>query len=399
MKNRILFVLIMGILQVSFAQKNEFDGVNFDDEVQSMNRFGFSLFEEINRLPSDRNVIFSPFSLSVIMSMIENGAEGSTSVEIARTVHLNEDREERNEQYQAMFKYLAEDTLENGVFEWANKVFLDREVSSNEEFNETLDEYYYSSLEKIDFSTESVVQDRVEEWMRERLHHEIEFSMKQTDITQNIEMLLANTVYLDGEWEYAFDQNVIKDTFITSRFNELTVPFAKGVNYPVGLKMNPEYPNDSILVFDFKGNLQLEVLIPSSTDTLSSVIEKVNADYYSSFEMQEKINLDTVYMPLMNIEQMSYLKPLFIEMGMPSAFSAEANYSEIANGLMLDEIVHDSNLITGTKGRRPTNKNISDAKVSSIEPYHVVKIDRPYVFFVRGKRSDIILLMGVVNRF
>jgi serine protease inhibitor len=393
----IIFSFCLSTLSYSFAQKNEYEGVNFDDDVQSMNRFGFELFQEMTL--TEENVIYSPFSLSVILSMIENGSDGLTSGEITRTIHLDDNREDRNEQYLAMFKYLAEDTLENGVFHWANKIYLAREIERKEAFAEVMQEYYYSELEKIDFSTESVVTDKIQKWMNQTLNHQVDYAMKEAHISRNVELLLANTIYLNGEWAYAFEDEIATDTFTTAQFHEIQIPYAKGINYPVHLKLNPNFPNDSIFVFDFKGSLQLEILYPSVNDTLANVLERINSSYYNEFQEMGITKIDTVYLPLLNVAELSNLKRPLQELGLVSTFGSEADFSELANGLILDDLLHQGELITGVKGVNQTDKNSANLNVSTNVPYQVVRFERPFVFFVRGKRSDIILFMGLVNRF
>ena len=398
MFNRFSYTVLFTIIcTVSFGQKNEFDGVNFDTEVHSMNRFGFELFQEVTQ--TDRNVIYSPFSLSVILSMLENGSGGLTSGEITGAIHLNDDRDERNEQYLAMFKYLAEDTLKNGAFEWANIVYLAREVESKEDYRGVLDEYYYSELENLDFSTESVVTDKMQKWMGNTLNHEVAFEMEVAHVSRDVELLLANTIHLNGDWKYAFEETPVIDTFTTSNFHEIVTPYAKGVNYPIHLKLNPNHPNDSLFVFDFKGSLQLEVLFPSANDTLANILERINTGYYNDFEGQGQLIVDTIYLPLLNLSEMNNMKAPLSEMGMSSAFSSQADFSEIADGIMLEDVVHHGELVFGTRGAKETDKGYSQVKVSTKQPYKVVKFNRPFVFFVKGKRSDVFVFMGVVNRF
>jgi serpin B len=389
--------LLLTITTITFAQKNEFEGVNFDDEIQSMNYFGFELFQEMTQ--TDRNIIYSPFSLSVIMSMLENGSDGLTSGEITRTIHLNDDRDERNDQYLAMFKYLAEDTLENGKFEWANILYLARNMERNEDFAEVMNEYYYSEMEKLDFTSEQVVTDKIQKWMNSTLNHEVNYAMQEAHVARNVDLLLANTIYLDGEWDYAFEEKTVIDTFTTAQFDTLQIPYAKGINYPVHLKLNPNHPNDSLFVFDFRGSLQLELLFPSEKDTLANIIERITSSYYNNFQEQGKLNLDTVYLPILKISEMNHMKRSFREMGMGSSFSPEADFSEIGNGLMLDDILHQGELTTGTKGKKQTDKNISATNSSTKEPYRVINFNRPFVFFIKGERSDIFVFMGVVNKF
>src|SRR5437899_5618609 len=52
------------------------------------NAFGFDLFQQLRRQDSDKNVFFSPLSVTVALAMTYNGAVGETKDAMARALKI-----------------------------------------------------------------------------------------------------------------------------------------------------------------------------------------------------------------------------------------------------------------------------------------------------------------------
>lgn len=374
-------ILMFVLMSNSFAQMNEYDNTDFDEEVRRMNRFGFNIYNELNQ--TDDNLILSPFSLSVVFSMLENGTDGVTSNEVQSVVNLNEDRDERNEHYRAMFNYLKEDTIENGVFNWVVKVFLDDEIKrSDGDYSQTLQEYYYSELEDLDFAIERKVNNRVQSWMNESLYQEMQNNWEETNRYKDVKMDLAAVTYLEGDWLYAFD-GVKVDSFATPTGDTITKDFIYAESYPVVVKVNPEFPGDTIFEIPFKGSLSFEWMkLGDSTE----VDESFSYDDYFGFKAIEKAFWYKLQLPVFQLDKITRLKKPLTNMGMNTAFSSDAGFGEVAIGLQMRDAWHESYLNFSQKGK---NKGFKSEYLSG-----ELILNHSFRFFVRGRRSDILLFVG-----
>jgi serine protease inhibitor len=61
------------------------------EEANAINAFGLELYQKL-RVP-DTNLFFSPYSISVALTMVGAGARGQTRDEIAQAIHSKSDRE------------------------------------------------------------------------------------------------------------------------------------------------------------------------------------------------------------------------------------------------------------------------------------------------------------------
>ena len=66
---------------------------------EGSNRFAFDLLKELS---GSENMVFSPYSISVALAMVQSGAEGKTAEEIAETMHFPETPELQNGSHELM---------------------------------------------------------------------------------------------------------------------------------------------------------------------------------------------------------------------------------------------------------------------------------------------------------
>ncbi len=381
MKFLLFFILSACFFQV-FSQKNEFEGVSFDDDVHRMNEFGFELYDELN--VQETNFIISSFSLSVVFSMLENGAEGTTSDEINNVAHLQNDREERNDSYKAMFNYLKQDTLQNGVFNWAVRVFLDDQIKRTDDaYSEVLEEYYYSELIDFDFAIERTVNNKIQSWMNESLYKEMQFSSQEKNRYKDINLDLAAVTYLDGEWLNSFD-GVRLGKFLSPSGDSVSCKYLHAQDYPVKVKVNPDFVGDTIFEIPFRGNLSFQFLKEADS---SEVSRGFSYQDYQGFIAIDSSVLYDIQLPQLNMDKIVKLEETLNDLGMRASFSGNADFRSISKGLQLREVWHESFLSFDSFGKQ--------GRLLRFEDSPNLIVNKPFRFFVKGQRSDILLFMGV----
>ncbi len=365
--------------------------------VKSANNFSFDLFSEINKQNEDANVFISPFSVSTALSMTLNGANGNTADEIKTTIGLDKlSNQEINESYKLLVNYLL--TADSKVaINVANSNWYSDQNSIKEEFKQILLDYYAAEVNPADFGDPATV-DLINEWIEGKTNDKIKDMLDV--IPADAVMYLINAIYFKADWTYQFDKNETKDAeFYLSDGSSRMVPTMYCEAATVGTSANENY---SLIDIPY-GNERFSFTVVMSNEETKDINEM--ASEFSN-EILETMIADTLhrtrelYMPKMKVEFKQELKDQLMTMGMPQAFSeSDADFTNLFDDLTrlyISRVIHQSFLEVNEEGSEAAAATIVEIVRESAGPDSPIKlkIDRPFLFFIREQHTNTILFSG-----
>ena len=179
--------------------------------VASNTRFAINLLKELQI--DDDNVFISPISISTVLAMNLNGAEGSTKNAIYKTLQLNEyDIQALNEGYRDLLfslKNIENDIdiiLENSI--WISKKY-EHSIKSN--FKDCLKKYYLTELMIKQFDKKETLSE-INGWVEKNTYGKIN---KIIDgINSDNVLFLISAIFFQGNWTNKFiESKTHKDLF------------------------------------------------------------------------------------------------------------------------------------------------------------------------------------------
>lgn len=124
--------------------------IDQDQLTAATNSTGIQLLKQICADSEEPNVILSPFSLSTILALLQNGAQGETKAEINSLINPGQlPAEELNQKYLTAIEDLVNAGWEESgkrttVIELANSLWIDEQFPIKEPFLQMADTYYHS---------------------------------------------------------------------------------------------------------------------------------------------------------------------------------------------------------------------------------------------------------------
>ena len=133
-----------------------------------IDKFSTKLYHLLKK--EHQNFVFSPFSISAVMSMLSAGARGETLKKIKKVLFFPS-----STILQAQYKNIipAIRSTQDFTIETANKVFVKNEFSILEDFQKILINSYHSKIQKIDFSDRRAAADEINGWVEEKTKDKI----------------------------------------------------------------------------------------------------------------------------------------------------------------------------------------------------------------------------------
>jgi serine protease inhibitor len=411
-KMKILLVITALILTVplvltSCAGRNEalggssefsgkYDLQEIDSGIVNANTgFAFDIFKILNEEESGKNVFISPLSISTALAMTYNGARGSTKQAMADALGIGDaDLSRVNTSFQNLIAYLNK--VDKKVkLDINNSIWIRERENIQEEFLSNTGKYFNAFSEMLDFSKDESVQ-RINKWISDATRGKIN-KMLEPPISPDVMMYLINAIYFKGEWKQQFSEDrtyggkftsgngTIQDIKMMSRKGK--VEYAKGEDYkavrlPYGSGKTSMYcilPDESINIDDFIFSMDAakwnEVFTsPVETDDVTLGIPR--------FKMEYGIKL---------------LNNSLISMGMGEAFSFNADFSGIREGIFISRVLHKAVIEVNEEGSEAAGVTVVEMKETSITEPLTFIADRPFLFIIADDKTGTILFIGKMS--
>jgi Serine protease inhibitor len=191
--------------------------------------FTLALLQHLDASGAPGNVVLSPSSVAVALAMLQNGAAGSTLTEIAHALHSQGlSTQQQDAGWATLTAELAAAGKSGGVtLQSANSLWLQHGLQMQNPFMAAMARYFDTGVWQVDFAKDlSGAINAINSWTSTHTRGKITKLFQPGDIDQTTELVLADAVYFDAAWKYAFDPNkTAPGTFTTSEGSKVKVSF------------------------------------------------------------------------------------------------------------------------------------------------------------------------------
>lgn len=381
-----------------------------DDQVQNLandnTAFALEFYNQIRG--EDGNIIFSPFSLSLALSMTLVGAETSTERAMLDALQFSLPGEAIHPAFNALLLAIEEsqektdDEMEGDEFQLniANSIWGQDGFNFEEAFLDILAKHYEAGIYAVDYvQNPEGARNAINDWVAEETEEKIKDLIPEGAIDSLTRLVLANAIYFYGSWMHPFDQNATAEApFFTLDGTETSVDMMKlyGERFLYHQGDNYQALNLPYMSSDFV----MTLLVPDSgsyEDFEGALTQQKLSDILSDLSF-ERVDLE---LPKFDFETDINANNALIALGMEEAFDPDqSDFSGIADvdDLHITDVLQKATITVdeeGTEAAAATAVIIGVTSAPIDEPISLV-IDRPFMFMIRHLRTNTILFMGRV---
>ena len=348
--------------------------------------FAVDFFKNVNATePKDGNVVVSPYSAAVALSMLAEGAEGQTKVEFNKAL--------------GNILYKAEDLGSNDtvIVKSANSVWIDDDFSPRNRYVSLLEKDFDAFIDVENFASPVAVQ-AINNWCSEHTNGKIKEIIDRLD-PSNV-MVLVNALYFNAPWDNEFDPALTSSQTFHGLSGDSKVKLMTGKGY----YMYAENKGFQIIQLPYEGlKYAMYVILPPEGSDMNKLISKMDASaWYAALDMlsQQEVRL---YLPRFKVETSMLLNKPLQNMGIKTAFSSSADFSGIAEmgPLVLDLVKQKCYVDVTEKGTEAAAVTSAQIRLTSARPpvkLPVMRVDRPFAFVIADADSRNVLFAGkIVN--
>jgi serpin B len=361
---------------------------------RSNNTFAFNLYQRVKG--QDGNLIFSPYSISQALGMLYLGAGGTTQQQIAETLALPAPEDIDFIELGSIMN--APPAYEEVLFQLnvANSLWAQQGYALHPDYVNSLSEYYGVQLEQVDFSAPDQAAQVINDWVSQQTQDKIQNLVDPSSLDPLTRLILVNAIYLNAGWALMFDENGTEDApFTLLDGTQVTVPTMHQDNQHTYVGTETY----QVVQLDYQQpNFGMIVILPDQGQ-FEAVEAMLSNEFYETLLTQLFMSYNLkVALPRFKIDSSFDLAETLGQMGMPAAFSPEADFSGIADdSLFVNGVIHQAFISVdekGTEAAAATEIGMGGGGPPN-EPI-IFNANRPFIYIIYEQSSSAILFIGRV---
>ncbi len=377
---------------------------DINNVVDANNQFALDYYSKLKEKYSG-NIFFSPFSISIALAMIYEGAKGQTAEEIRSVFYFPEDNNLRRAGFAAIIDEINKKDKKYKL-NIANALWAQKDYQFLKEYFDRVEKYYGGKVTNLDFKKDpESSRITINNWVENQTNDKIKGLIPSGIINAVTRLVLTNAIYFKGEWVRQFNKNDTKEeNFRTSKNSYVKTSIMRRTDEEARFNY---FENDKLQILEmpYSGEkLSMLILLPKD-DNLKGLENSLTVEQLSKWKKGLKEQRVKIFIPKFKFETKSFMTKMLKEMGMPIAFSDSADFSGMTGkkGLKIDEVIHQAFVEVNEEGTEAAAATAVTMVPISTGPSKEPKIpvfraDHPFIFLIQEKNTGIILFMGrVVN--
>jgi serpin B len=370
--------------------------------VDGNNAFALALYQALRS--KEGNLFFSPYSISAALAMTYAGARGETEKQMAEALHFELPQADLHPSFKALAEELAkrgqgaQGTEGKGFrLNIVNALWGQEGYEFLPAFLSLLDADYGAGMERVDYSLPEEARAKINDWVSQQTEERIQDLIPSGALNELTRLVLTNAIYFNAAWATPFSKHTTRDgPFTLLDGSQATVPMMS----QTGSFGYTEGSGYQAVELPYDGNeLSMVILLPEEgqLDGFESSLDAAQLEALLAGLVPKQVNLT---MPKFEFDSDFSLRETLSAMGMPVAFTADADLTGMASKreLSISDVFHKAFVSVDEDGTEAAAATAVVVGLTSMPANPVeVKVDRPFLFLIRDRGTGTLLFLGRVE--
>ena len=331
-----------------------------------INSFQTKTFSLLSNDTQQTNFVFSPLSLYQALSLLSNGARGSTEYEIINAINHNN---------------LVDQNIYNFKMLNANRSSIVLANAVLSKFTPS-DSFIQISNRFKAFVSELISAEQVNQWCYNKTNGTIPTIIDNID---NAALIILNAVYFKGEWKHKFQSQMTYTSTFTNINNTST-----NVNMMQQINVFNYYEDSTVQVFELEyklDNLSAIVILPQSEVNINTYIEsnfnETTLQMYCDNMTKQEIE---IHLPKFSFESTFNLNSVLKRVGIKRPFNeTAADFKLISphSNLYVSSVLQKAFIKVDEEGTEAAAVTAVVLDGAILHDKKKVVVNRPFIFIIR----------------
>jgi serpin B len=351
---------------------------------------------EVSYAPTS-NVVLSPLSADIDLSMLELGAGGATQRAIASA--LQSEGMSPNENAAGWGQLVSSEVAGSpaGGLTVADSLWVERHLHVQTAFLRLDAADFGNDTYQVNFASPSATQ-AINAWVDQATGGRIVQLFAAGELAPTTVVVLANALHLQARWATAHEFSTKSQAFITAGGASVSVPTLTASDAQLAAAVTHSYQAVQI---PLAGGQLAALVIEPSQGTLQTWLERLTPEALGSMVASLSRGAVDLTMPALNLSNRPVLNKPLSAMGMASAFQT-ADLVPMLGGTATKNLyvatVQQADVLQlnsgGIDAAASTGTSIG---ITAVEQARRITIDHPYLLLVRDTKTGAILFSSAVN--
>jgi serpin B len=370
--------------------------------VQGNSAFAFALYQALK--DQDGNLFFSPYSISQALAMTYAGARAETEQQMARTLHFDLPQDRLYPAFKSLDQELAQRgqgaqgkdgegfrlNVVNALWGQTGYQFLPA-------FLDLLSANYGAGLRFVDYvQAAEEARTTINDWVSEQTEGKIQDLIAPGVLNDLTRLVLTNAIYFNAAWATPFVEDMTQDgAFTRLDGSQVTVPMMRQ-NESLGYAEGAGY---QVVELPYDGQEMSMVILLPAKGQFQAFESALDAARVEAILQELAPGQVALTVPRFKFDSAFSLKDALSQMGMPVAFTADADFSGMTGNreLFISAVLHKAFVSVDEAGTEAAAATAVVVGLLSAPPTPVeVTVDRPFLFLIRDLKTGTVLFVGRV---
>ena len=360
------------------------------------NTFGLNTFNRLYTAGKGQDVVFSPLSLTLALSMVAEGAAGNTWQQFADVIGWGSATQaEVGSYYKKMIDGLV--TADQSVaFTSANSYWAAQDLSIKQDFVSRLKSNYAAEGYVVDFSLPATLE-KINSWCSDKTDGKIPRMLDQ--LNPKTQLMLINALLFKAPWQLTWEIKQGRDFKGTAGKTKKDFLYVQDYSMAYG-----DYDDFEYLRIPYgNGAYQMDIILPREGKSLAELLPTLTDNHLSYPLGTAKV---TLYLPKWSTSYSTEdaLIDILKAQGLTLPFDRDqADFSGISpEHLYISQVIQKTQIDVTEKGTEFAAVTVvgmeKNSAVPVTPPKVTVDVNRPFAYVIRETTSGTVLLLGTLSK-
>ncbi|XP_010294966.1 PREDICTED: serine protease inhibitor 2.1-like [Phaethon lepturus] len=358
--------------------------------------FVFRFYKQAVLKEADKNVFFSPMSISTAFAMLAVGAKSTTLSQIFEGLGFDGLTETHiHDIHESFHKVLSvlNCTDVNITLNIGNALFTAIGYEPQETFLQNTKLFYDAEFFSSNFHKPQAAKQQINKYVEEKTKGKIPELIGHLD--PSTVLVLINYVYFKAAWKNSFDPlRTYEDDFFVNTNASVRVNMMQcDSNY------NSYYDQDlscEVVELPYQGTARALLILPDD-GKMKQVEDALSKETVCKWDNKLATRRLDLQLPKLSISGSYDVKNLFKKMGITEVFSSNADLSGISSSrnLQVSQAIHKALLEVDEAGTEAAGATVI-ILTRILHPSVTIKFNRPFIILISDKETGTTLFMGKI---